>query len=52
MAKRVLIAQGVLVGAAVLGMFVKEVPGLIREIRMWRMASFRSGSANQKPRSA
>ncbi|PRX50997.1 hypothetical protein B0I33_101149 [Prauserella shujinwangii] len=41
MAKKILIAQGVLIGAAVLGILVREYPGLVREIRMWRMARLR-----------
>ena len=37
MAKRVLIAQVVLLVAGLLALFIKEFPGLIREIRIWRM---------------
>lgn len=37
MAKRVLIAQAVVIGVALLVLMVKEYPGLIREIRIWRM---------------
>ncbi len=44
MAKRVLMAQAVLVGGLVLTLFVKELPGLVREIRIWRMAGSGSGS--------
>lgn len=42
-AKRVLTAQAVLVGSAVLGLLVWELPGLVREIRIWRMAGSGSG---------
>lgn len=52
MAKRILIAQAVLIGLAILALFVNELPGAIREVRMWRMASFRSGSATQGRRSS
>lgn len=37
MAKRVLIAQAVLVGGGLLALFLRELPGAIREIRIWRM---------------
>ncbi len=37
MAKKVLIAQAVLVGAAVLALTLRELPGAIREVRIWRM---------------
>ncbi|MDQ3886458.1 MAG: hypothetical protein M3308_05490 [Actinomycetota bacterium] len=36
-AKRVLIAEAVLVGGGLLALFLKEFPGLVREIRIWRM---------------
>jgi hypothetical protein len=48
MAKRVLIAQGVLVGGFVLALFVKELPGLAREIKILRMAGNQSGSRNPR----
>lgn len=41
MAKRVLLAQAALLAAGVAALAVREFPGLIREIRMWRMASLR-----------
>ena len=44
MARRVLIGQGVLVGGLLLALFVREIPGLVREIRIWRMAGSQSGS--------
>ncbi|WP_199431954.1 hypothetical protein [Qaidamihabitans albus] len=47
MAKRILIAQCALVGLGILALFVREYPGLVREIRMWRMASFRRGTTRQ-----
>lgn len=37
MAKRILIAEAALLGALGLGMLVRELPGLVREIRIWRM---------------
>lgn len=44
MAKRILIAQAVLVGAVALGMALREFPGLVREVRIWRMSGSRSGA--------
>ncbi|MEV6025721.1 hypothetical protein [Streptomyces sp. NPDC052036] len=43
-AKRVLIAQGLLVGAAALTLLARELPGLVREVRIWRMVGVRTGS--------
>jgi hypothetical protein len=43
MAKRILIAEAALVGALGLVVLTREIPGLVREIRIWRMAQFRSG---------
>ncbi|MFI9645825.1 hypothetical protein ACIHAA_05935 [Streptomyces sp. NPDC052040] len=43
-AKRVLIAEGLLVGAVALALLAREVPGLVREVRIWRMVGVRSGS--------
>ncbi|MEV8565509.1 hypothetical protein AB0436_07950 [Streptomyces sp. NPDC051322] len=47
-AKRVLIAQAVLVGGLGLAILVKELPGLAREIRIWRMVDFRAGSLHPR----
>ncbi|MFI9722181.1 hypothetical protein ACIHFE_21375 [Streptomyces sp. NPDC052396] len=44
MAKRLLIIQAVVAGAAALALLIKEFPGLVREIRLWRMAGVRAGS--------
>lgn len=43
MAKGILIAEAVIVGGLVLGILVKEIPGAVREVRIWRMAGFKSG---------
>ncbi|AEW99440.1 hypothetical protein [Streptantibioticus cattleyicolor] len=43
MARRLLIAQAAVLTALGLGIFVKEIPGLIREIRIWRMVGLRGG---------
>lgn len=48
MARRILIAQGIIIGALGLGVLVKEWPGLVREIRIWRMANLRSGPRHQR----
>ncbi|GAA4837869.1 hypothetical protein GCM10025787_17700 [Saccharopolyspora rosea] len=37
-AKRILLAQAALLGVVLVAMLVRELPGLVREIRMWRMA--------------
>ncbi|MGK5545860.1 hypothetical protein ACSNOH_14165 [Streptomyces sp. URMC 127] len=42
MARRLLIAQAVVAGAVALGLLVKEFPGLVREVRIWRMVGLRS----------
>ncbi|WP_330341890.1 hypothetical protein [Streptomyces sp. NBC_00557] len=47
-AQRVLIAQGVLLGAVTLALFVQELPGIVREVRIWRMSNLRSGA--KRPR--
>ncbi|MFI2435963.1 hypothetical protein [Streptomyces sp. NPDC018693] len=43
-ARRVLTAQAVLVSGAALALLIREIPGLVREVRIWRMAGFPSGS--------
>jgi hypothetical protein len=47
-AQRVLLAQGVLLGAVTLALFVRELPGIAREVRIWRMSNLRSGA--KRPR--
>lgn len=51
MAKRILIAQGLLIAAALIALLARETPGLIREIRMWRMASPQPRSSTRKKKS-
>lgn len=48
MARRVLIAQAVIAGALGLVILVKEIPGLVREVRIWRMVGFRAGSRHPR----
>lgn len=48
MAKRVLMAEAVIIGALGLMVLAKEMPGVVREIRIWRMAGFGAGS--RRPR--
>ncbi|MFC3575065.1 hypothetical protein ACFOZ0_17625 [Streptomyces yaanensis] len=48
MAKRVLIAQAVLLGGAAAILLVREMPGVVREIRIFRMVGLRAGS--RRPR--
>ena len=48
MARRVLIAQAVVAGGIALTLLVREFPGLVREVRIWRMVGLRAGS--RRPR--
>jgi hypothetical protein len=48
MAKKVLILQGVLIGAGLAALLLREIPGLVREVRMWRMAISVRGGARRK----
>ncbi|MFE9093336.1 hypothetical protein [Streptomyces sp. NPDC007264] len=48
MARRVLIAQAVVVGGIALTLLAREFPGLVREVRIWRMVGIRGGS--RRPR--
>ncbi|MEW2497980.1 MULTISPECIES: hypothetical protein [Streptomyces] len=41
MAKRLLIAQALLVGGAAVTLLIREMPGLVREVRIWRMVGLR-----------
>ncbi len=47
-ARRVLTAEAVLVGGAALALLIREIPGLVREVRIWRMAAFPSGSRHPR----
>ncbi|MEV5147714.1 hypothetical protein [Streptomyces sp. NPDC052727] len=47
-AQRVLIAQGVALGALTLGLLVLELPGIVREVRIWRMIKLRSGAGRPR----
>ncbi|MEV0688891.1 hypothetical protein [Streptomyces sp. NPDC050388] len=42
-AKRILMAEAVVLGGAALALLIVEFPGIVREIRLWRMAGFRPG---------
>lgn len=42
-AEWVLLAQVALVGGLAVALFAREIPGLVREIRIWRMVSPRAG---------
>ncbi|MER6982819.1 hypothetical protein [Streptomyces carpinensis] len=46
--KQVLIAEAVVVGGLALALLVKELPGALREVRIWRMVGFGAGS--RRPR--
>ncbi|MFF0793560.1 hypothetical protein [Streptomyces spiralis] len=47
-AKRMLIAQAVMAGGLALAVLVKEMPGIVREIRIWRMVGLRAGSRHPR----
>lgn len=43
-AKQVLAAQAAVVGGLALVLLVREMPGIVREIRIWRMVGLGTGS--------
>ncbi|WP_369205635.1 hypothetical protein [Streptomyces sp. PU-14G] len=47
-ARRVLFAQVAVVGALAAGILVRELPGAVREVRIWRMVGFGSGSRHPR----
>ncbi|MET9857741.1 hypothetical protein ABZY93_00230 [Streptomyces smyrnaeus] len=47
-AKRILVGQLAVLGALGLAMFLRELPGLRREIRIWRMIGFGAGSRHPR----
>lgn len=49
-AEWILFGEVLLVVAVVLALFLNELPGAIREVRMWQMASFRKGTGHAKRR--
>ncbi|GGV65598.1 MULTISPECIES: hypothetical protein [Streptomyces] len=42
-ARRVLAAQLAVTGGAVLALLAKEIPGIVREVRIWRMVGLGPG---------
>ncbi|MFI9604696.1 MULTISPECIES: hypothetical protein [Streptomyces] len=44
-AKQLLAVEAALVGGLVLAVLIKEMPGLLREIRIWRMSGRGAGHA-------
>ncbi|MEU6478622.1 hypothetical protein ABZ858_17330 [Streptomyces sp. NPDC047017] len=46
-AKHVLAAEAAVVGGLALALLVKELPGIVREIRIWRMVGLRPGGVRQ-----
>ncbi|GGS76316.1 MULTISPECIES: hypothetical protein [Streptomyces] len=42
-----LVAEAAVVGGLALALFVREIPGIRREVRIWRMINVRSGA--QRP---
>ncbi|GHF06339.1 hypothetical protein GCM10014715_72960 [Streptomyces spiralis] len=47
-AKRMLVAEAVVVGGLALALLVKEMPGIVREVRIWRMVGLRAGSRHPR----
>lgn len=47
-ARRILMAEAVLLGGALLALLIKELPGAAREVRIWRMAGFHAGSRHPR----
>ncbi|MCK7622399.1 hypothetical protein MUU72_04575 [Streptomyces sp. RS10V-4] len=47
-ARRVVTAQVVLIAGAALALLIREIPGLVREIRIWRMAAVPSGARHPR----
>ncbi|MFK4148511.1 hypothetical protein [Streptomyces sp. NPDC004065] len=45
--RQVLALQALAIGGLGVAALIKEFPGLVREIRIWRMVGLRSGSRNQ-----
>ncbi|SDX71478.1 hypothetical protein SAMN05216215_101424 [Saccharopolyspora shandongensis] len=48
MARKILILQAVLICVGLIALLLREIPGLVREIRMWRMAISFRGDAHRK----
>jgi hypothetical protein len=48
MARRLLILEAILGATVVLAVLLREVPGMIREVRIWRMVGFRTGSRHPR----
>ncbi|WP_181139158.1 hypothetical protein [Streptomyces sp. Ru72] len=47
-ARRVLMAEALIVGGLALTLLVREMPGIMREVRIWRMVAFRHGSRHPR----
>ncbi|MEU5832637.1 hypothetical protein ABZ820_02970 [Streptomyces diacarni] len=47
-ARRVLFAQVAVVATLVAGILVRELPGAVREVRIWRMIGFGAGSRHPR----
>ncbi|GAA0928901.1 hypothetical protein GCM10009549_51590 [Streptomyces thermoalcalitolerans] len=46
--KQVLMTELAVVGGLVLALLIREMPGLVREIRIWRMVGFGSGPRRRR----
>jgi len=47
-AERVLLAEAVLVGGLALALLIKEFPGLVREVKIWRMVGLPTGARHRR----
>jgi hypothetical protein len=47
-AKQMLAAEAAVVGGLALALLVKEMPGIVREVRIWRMVGVRAGSRHPR----
>ncbi|MFA3872963.1 hypothetical protein ACSLFT_34810 (plasmid) [Streptomyces sp. G6] len=47
-AKRILTAEAVLLGGGVLALLIAELPGVRRELRIFRMVGFRRAARNAR----
>jgi hypothetical protein len=47
-AKQVLAAEIAVVGGLALALLVKEMPGIVREVRIWRMVGVRARSRHPR----
>ncbi|WP_177204295.1 MULTISPECIES: hypothetical protein [unclassified Streptomyces] len=47
-ARRVLMAEAAVAGGLLLAVLIREIPGMRREVKIWRMAGLRSRSRHPR----